>query len=84
MIKEIITMKKYEQINYDELEELSVNGGMDGNALTTANSDVVIGSVMFTTYEITQLTIALSAMSIAYSNLYSCTKNKATCKRKKK
>ncbi|EQK48653.1 hypothetical protein C671_0365 [[Clostridium] bifermentans ATCC 19299] len=76
-------MNKYEKINYDELEELSIVGGMDANAITTADSDVVVASIAYTTYELTQLTVALSAVSIAYSKLYSCTKNKVTCKRRK-
>ena len=76
-------MNKYEKINYEELEELSVVGGSDGNAMVTANSDVVVSSLMFTTYELAALTIAATGVSAAWSTLFSCTKNKVSCKRKK-
>ena len=69
-------MNKYEEINYDELEELSAIGGMDSNAITTANS---AATAVITTVEIT---IALTVLTVAASTLYSCTKNKVTCKRK--
>ncbi|MDK2562295.1 hypothetical protein QOZ84_01945 [Romboutsia sedimentorum] len=55
---------------------------MDANAITNANSNVVVASIAYTTYELTQLTVALSAVSVAASKLYSCTKNKVTCKRR--
>lgn len=67
---------KYEEINYNELEDLAAIGGSDTNAITTADSAVttVVTSV--------EATIALTMLTIAWSTLYSCTKNKVTCKRK--
>lgn len=76
-------MSKVEIINYEELEELSAVGGADSYAMAGANSDVLVSGLVFTTYELAQLTIAATTVSIAWSALFSCTKNKVTCKRKK-
>ena len=75
-------MNKYEQIDYAELEELSVVGGADGVGAGTDTNSAVVASVAITTVEITNLVSVISGATIAWSMLFSCTKNKVTCKRK--
>lgn len=70
---------KYEEINYNELEDLAVIGGTDTNAITTADS---AATTVATTAAVTTAVTAVTALTVAWSNLYSCTKNKITCKRK--
>ena len=65
---------KYEEISYDELEQLALVGGSDSNAITTADSAITTTTI--------QVSIAATALTVAWSILYSCTKNKAQCQRK--
>lgn len=68
-------MNKYEQINYDELEELSVNGGLE----TQPDDPNFVITLSIVTKVISAIT-AITGSWAGLSSLYSCSDHNTSCK----
>ena len=71
-------MNKFEELNYDQLEELSVMGGNDSGSAIAPNS--ALTSLAAWTAVISAIS-TVTGVSVGFSALYSCSKNKAACDR---
>ncbi|PKE18512.1 hypothetical protein [Macrococcoides caseolyticum] len=72
-------MNKNYELNIEELKKLAKYGGNDNGTPVQPQSDLVISAATITTVE---ASLAVSALSLSWSKLYSCTKNTKSCKRK--
>lgn len=66
--------KTYSILDMDELERLSIVGGIDTENETTQAADYI-------TIDVTNLVTTITIVSVALSTLFSCTRNTIVCKR---
>jgi len=76
-------MKCYSELDLDELEKLSAVGGsdLDGTRADSAVASTITSLVV--TEALTQAVTAVTVLTLGASTLFSCSKNKVVCKRKK-